>query len=112
MAFATPFMKLGLPGSVTRQYYDYYKDINNLNNYVTTVYKLLNISAIIIGIILLFLAYFFKSKICNIKFLLCNISNTSTPTEASLSFNSGSPLRYITDTFIPTFNCSFTKMYN
>jgi O-antigen/teichoic acid export membrane protein len=60
-AFVIPLMKLGLPGSVTRQYFEYSHDKNLLNDYITTIYKLLNWAAIIIGIITLILMYFTKS---------------------------------------------------
>ncbi len=60
-AFAIPLMKLGLPGSVTRQYFDYRDNPVELKNYITTIYKLLNWSAIIIGSVLILILFFTRT---------------------------------------------------
>lgn len=59
-AFAIPLMKLGLPGSVTRQYFDYHNEPEKLADYITTIYKLLNWSALVIGVVLLTFIFFLK----------------------------------------------------
>jgi O-antigen/teichoic acid export membrane protein len=62
-AFAIPIIKLGLPGSVTRQYFDYHNDPAKLADYITTIYKLLNWAALIVGSILLVIIFFIKDLI-------------------------------------------------
>jgi O-antigen/teichoic acid export membrane protein len=62
-AFAVPLMKFGLPGSVTRLYYDYRDQENGLKNLVTTVNGLLNGLAVISGIIILIFLYFFGESL-------------------------------------------------
>lgn len=62
-AFCVPLMKLGLPGSITRHYFDYQDDSALLRQYITTVDRLLTFSAIIIGGLLLTFLYFFGDSL-------------------------------------------------
>jgi len=55
--FLTPLMKMGIPGAVTRFYYEYYKDSALLRNFVTTINRLLNIGAIVLSSFALILLY-------------------------------------------------------
>lgn len=57
--FIIPLMRLGVPGAITRFYFDYPKDSTALNDLVTTVYKLLLFSSVCIAIFACFLLYFF-----------------------------------------------------
>lgn len=56
--FLTPLMKLGIPGSVTRFYYEYKDDENQLKNFITTINRILNYGAIILSSILGLFLYF------------------------------------------------------
>ena len=49
--FLTPLMRLGVPGSVTRFYFDYKNDKTNLDNYITSIYYLLLGTSSLLGII-------------------------------------------------------------
>lgn len=45
-AFLIPVMKLGLPGAVTRFYFDFRDNKEKLANYITTLFRMLNLSAL------------------------------------------------------------------
>jgi len=62
-AFAVPLMKFGLPGSVTRLYYDYKDQENGLKNLITTVNALLNGLALASGVLILIFLYFFGESL-------------------------------------------------
>jgi O-antigen/teichoic acid export membrane protein len=62
-AFAVPLMKFGLPGSVTRLYYDYKDQENGLKNLITTVNGLLNGLALASGVIILIFLYLFGESL-------------------------------------------------
>jgi O-antigen/teichoic acid export membrane protein len=61
LAFSIIFMRLGVPGSVSRFYYDYNDDEKKLKDYITTIHHLLIISSIIVGIAIGIITYFFSS---------------------------------------------------
>ena len=62
-AFSTIFMRLGVPGSVSRFYFDHKDNIKELNNYVKTVHTILIFSSITVGIVIATLAFFFSKDI-------------------------------------------------
>ncbi|MBK8567476.1 MAG: oligosaccharide flippase family protein [Saprospiraceae bacterium] len=62
-AFAFTLMKLGITGSVVRQFYDYRNNKESLKDYITTAYKLINFVFPAIGLILLFFLFLIGDKI-------------------------------------------------
>lgn len=60
-AFSIIFMRLGVPGSVNRFYYDFKDEENKLNDYITTIHHLLVISSIVVGIAIGIISYLFSS---------------------------------------------------
>lgn len=64
VAFLTVVMRLGMPGSVTRFYYDY-DEGDLLRNYVTSVFRFIVVASLVIGGVFLLLSYFYIEKIVN-----------------------------------------------
>ncbi|MBC8549706.1 MAG: oligosaccharide flippase family protein, partial [Candidatus Brocadiales bacterium] len=62
ITFLTITMRLGIPGSVTRFYYDY-SEGQALRDYVTTIFRFLIIISLIIGTIFTVFSYFFIEEI-------------------------------------------------
>lgn len=56
-------MRYGVPGSVTRFYFDHKDNPEKLQDYVTTVHRFLIFASIVTGIIIGIIFYFFDSKI-------------------------------------------------
>lgn len=63
LAFSVIFMRLGVPGSVNRFYFDFKDDKNKLNDYITTIHHLLVYSSITVGIIIGIICYLFSSTL-------------------------------------------------
>jgi O-antigen/teichoic acid export membrane protein len=63
LAFSVIFMRLGVPGSVNRFYFDFKDDENKLNDYITTIHHLLVYSSITVGIIIGITCYLFSSTL-------------------------------------------------
>lgn len=61
--FLTPLLKMGIPGAVTRFYYDYYENETLLRNFITTIHRILNLGAVILGSILFLFLYLFGSDL-------------------------------------------------
>jgi O-antigen/teichoic acid export membrane protein len=61
--FLIVFLRLGIPGAISRFYFDFYTDRIKLNNYLTTIYRFLLGFDAIIGFILLVVFYLFENKI-------------------------------------------------
>ena len=61
--FLAPIMKLGLPGAVTRFYFDYEEGEQRMNDFIFTVFSLVISISIIIGLIAGVIFYFFSSFI-------------------------------------------------
>lgn len=62
-AFTIVFMRLGVPGSVTRFYFDHKDNPKELNDYVTTIHKLLLVASLVIGAIIATICYFFSEDL-------------------------------------------------
>jgi len=61
--FLVIFMRLGVPGSVNRFYFDYEDDEDKLRDYITTVHRILLISSGILGVITGVIFYFYSESI-------------------------------------------------
>ena len=61
LAFSIIFMRLGVPGSVNRFYFDFKDDEKKLKDYITTIHHLLVISSIVVGIAIGIISYLFSS---------------------------------------------------
>ena len=61
--FVVILMRLGVPGSVTRFYFDYKDDEKKLSEYVTAVHRFLLSSSVVVGIIAFFVLYYFGDQI-------------------------------------------------
>lgn len=90
------FMRLGMPGSVSRFYFDHKDDPQELRNYVKTVYDFLVFASIVISLIIGFIFYFFAENITPgvlfAPFILIVILNSA------LSANSSLQLRLLQST--------------
>lgn len=57
--FLMPLMRMGIPGAVTRFYFDYRDSVEKLRNFITTVHQILSIGAVLlslnVGIVLFFI---------------------------------------------------------
>lgn len=62
-AFAIVFMRLGVPGSVLRFYFDYKDDESAFIDYITTIHRLLLASAVVIGIIMAIMSFMFSESL-------------------------------------------------
>jgi O-antigen/teichoic acid export membrane protein len=62
-AFAIVFMRLGVPGSVLRFYFDYKDDESAFIDYITTIHRLLIASSIVIGLIMALLSVIFSESL-------------------------------------------------
>lgn len=60
-AFVMIFMRMALPGSITRFYYDY-KESTNLRDYITSVFWLMKLLGLIVGIVAGIITYYFAEK--------------------------------------------------
>ena len=82
------FMRLGMPGSVTRFYFDHKDNPEELRNYVKTVYDFLVFASILIGVILGLVFYFYGDKITPgvlfVPFILIVILNSVFSANSSL----------------------------
>lgn len=61
--FLIVFFRLGLPGAISRYYFDFKDDKEKLRNYVSTIHKFLLTVDIIFGIILAVIFFLFDQKI-------------------------------------------------
>jgi len=90
------FTRLGMPGSVSRFYFDHKDDPQELRNYVKTVYDFLVFASIVISLIIGLIFYFFADNITPgvlfAPFILIVILNSA------LSANSSLQLRLLQST--------------
>jgi O-antigen/teichoic acid export membrane protein len=86
--FLIIFMRLGVPGSVNRFYFDYQDDENRLRDYITTVHRVLLTSSIVIGIVVGIIFYFFSQSflpgVLFIPYILIVIINSALITNSDL----------------------------
>ncbi len=59
-AFSVIFMRLGVPGSVSRFYFDHKDDVKSLSDYVVTVHRFLMASSLGIGVIIAVITFWFS----------------------------------------------------
>jgi hypothetical protein len=76
-ALLTVFMRLGVPGAVTRYYYEH-SEGPELRDYVTSVAWFLRVSAFIVGMLALVVGHFFLDVGLALHELLCPLSNSRT----------------------------------
>lgn len=62
-AFTIVFMRLGVPGSVTRFYFDHKDNPKELNDYVTTIHRLLIIASLVVGAVIAVICYLFSDEL-------------------------------------------------
>ena len=62
-AFVIIFMRMGVPGSVTRFYFDFKDEPDKLNDYVTSIHHLLVVASITIGLVIGMVTYFFSEEV-------------------------------------------------
>ncbi len=79
--FLVIFMRLGVPGSVNRFYFDYKDDEGKLKDYITTVHRLLLVSSSVLAIVVGVIFYFYSQSILPgvlfIPFILIVLINSS-----------------------------------
>jgi O-antigen/teichoic acid export membrane protein len=63
LAFSIIFMRLGVPGSVNRFYFDFNDDEKKLKDYITTIHHLLVIASIVVGLAIGIISYLFSSTL-------------------------------------------------
>lgn len=62
-AFAIVFMRLGVPGSVLRFYFDYKDDESAFIDYITTIHRLLLASSVVIGLVMALISFAFSESL-------------------------------------------------
>ena len=86
--FLVIFMRLGVPGSVSRFYFDYKDDDKLLRDYITTVHRLLILSSTILAIVMGGVFYFYSQKILPvvlfIPYILIVLINSSLSANSDL----------------------------
>lgn len=86
--FLVIFMRLGIPGSVNRFYFDYKDDEDKLRDYITTVHRILVVSSLTIGIAVGVIFYYHSEAVLPgvlfIPYLLIVLINSSLSANSDL----------------------------